>query len=326
MTRRQILAQLGALGLVAACAEVDPASYKNNAIFEIPSITPNEQHYVTSCCPTPTVDPDTWTLQILDRGVPVASLDYAFLLALEAREREHTLECIGAGPRNQKMSNAIWSGLPLREVLDLLGVDVDPAVTGMKWVSADEYSTHLPIEDLDDGPLWLVWLMNGEPLPARNGFPARLLVPGRYGMKNPKWILSLELVDAWYEGYWESRGWSDSAEYKPNTLVRFPRPDEVVNAGTIRFAGTAYAGRDPVVAVDVRYDGGPWEPAVLDYAPGLPDIWCVWHLDGFVTPGEHVVEARCTTASGAQSIDEDILVRDLTGYGGSMRSTFQVEG
>jgi hypothetical protein len=112
--------------------------------------------------------------------------------------------------------------------------------------------------------------------------------------------------------------------YRPNTFIRLPSEDEGLSPGMVRVTGTAYAGSDPVVAVDVRVDGGPWRPATLEYAPGEPDIWCLWSYTVFMMPGERTVEARCTTASGQQSAPADEVVRDLTGYNGSMSVTWRV--
>jgi hypothetical protein len=320
-SRREVL--VGAVGIAAVACDERGAGWVGEDTPVIPAITPNDEHYVTSCCGTPTVDAATWTLQLLDRGVPLVSLDLAALDALPTGDKEHTLECIGAGPRAQRISNAVWTGLPLRDVLAGLGVVVDPDVVALKWTCADGYSSALPVADLDL-PVWLVWRMNGAPIPPEHGFPVRVIVPGRYGMKNPKWVVSLELVDAAYAGFWESRGWSEEAVYRPNTFIRHPAEDEALAAGVVRVAGTAYAGSDPVVAVDVRVDGGPWWPATLEYAPGVPDVWCLWSFTTFLLPGQRTVEARCTTASGQQSVPSEEVVRDLTGYNGSMSVTWRV--
>ena len=67
--------------------------------------------------------------------------------------------------------------------------------------------------------------MNGVPLPTEHGYPVRLLVPGRYGMKNPKWITSIDFVDQPFTGYWDQQGWSKDAVYQTNALVHVPFAD-----------------------------------------------------------------------------------------------------
>lgn len=283
-------------------------------------ITPNEYFYVTSCCSNPEVDVSTWSLSIKNRGVEIASVDYATLTKLPARKKEHTLECIGAGPGFLGISNAIWTGLPLSEVFQALHVQVSPGTVEVVFRSIDDYSASIPMADLQK-PAWLVWLMNGVALPTEHGYPVRLLVPGRYGMKNPKWITSIDFVDQPFAGYWDQVGWSKEAVYQTNALLPFPIDD--VPAGEIVVKGTAFSGSDPIVSVEVSVDGGDWRPATLDYAPG-PDIWTLWHYDLTFEPGAHTVQARCTTRSGSKSDPSSNDSYYYDGYGGSDLVTFNV--
>jgi DMSO/TMAO reductase YedYZ molybdopterin-dependent catalytic subunit len=282
-------------------------------------ITPNDHFYITSCCSNPEVDAATWALSIKDRGVEIASIDYPTLTALPARRKEHTLECISAGPGYLAISNAVWTGLPLAEVFRAANVRVSEGTVEMVFTGTDGYDTSLPVSDLNK-PAWLVWLMNGVPLPTEHGYPVRLLVPGRYGMKNPKWITSIDFVDQPFTGFWDRLGWSKAAVYQTNTLLAVPAGD--VPAGELVISGTAFAGSDPIVSVEVSVDAGPWRKATLDYAPG-PNVWTLWHYDVVLAPDAHTVQVRCTTLSGSQS---DPSADDLDysdGYGGSDLLTFK---
>ncbi len=343
LTRRDLLAGAGATALLAACAEpaaapveaadaadssadaatglandatVDTASDVASGGPPIHPITENERFYITSCCATPTVDAATWTMTISDRGTLLATLDMAFLESLKPRDKEHTLECIGGGPHYQLISNAIWTGLPLPEILAAKGVQIPGDVAEMKITGLDEFSTGLPVTDLTL-PMWLVWRVNGAALPPEHGFPARLLVPNRYGMKNPKWVKALEFVAQTYIGFWESQGWSKTAYYRPNAYIRGPATASTAQIGPVQVFGTAFAGRDAIVKVDVRVDSGPWQTATLDYS-GVQDVWTLWHFDWQATAGNHTVQARCLTASGATSDENPEGSDALAGYNGSM--------
>ncbi len=312
----------GALDVAAADASVDAAVWPN----PIAAITSNADHYVTSCCEIPLIDPSSWTINLLDVGAPLGTIDWAFLTSLTAKNLEHTLQCISAGPDNLSISNAIWTGLPLKELMIARGIAIPSQRITLKIGAQDGYTTDLPVSDLE-APLWLMWKMNGEPIPAEHGFPARLVIPGRYGMKNCKWLTQIEFLDQPFLGQWEKTGWSDQAVYKANALILHPVLDQkLLNNQVFRIAGSAYAGADPVVAVAVRVDDGAWQQAVLDYAPGA-NRWVLWHLDWSAAGlGVHKVQARCTTAAGLISDDNADPMDELSGqgYGGSMSVLFKV--
>ena len=286
------------------------------------AITPNERWYVTSCCTTPQVDAASWVMTIKDRGKVLTTLDLPFLESLKPRDREHTLECISGGPAYNQISNGVWYGLPLPEILAAKGIQVPAGVTEMKMTALDGYATGLPTSDLAL-PMWLVWKLNGVPLPPEHGFPVRTLVPNRYGMKNPKWLKELEFVDQPFIGFWESQGWSKTAFYRPNAYIKGPASQALLKAGKNVVFGVAYAGRDPVVKVELRIDNGPWQPTTLDYF-AKQDVWTLWHFDWQADLGAHALQARCTTASGAMSEDNPEGSDPLSGYDGSMAISVSV--
>ncbi|MBM4344077.1 MAG: molybdopterin-dependent oxidoreductase [Deltaproteobacteria bacterium] len=301
----------------------DAASPYANEGVAISPLTKNPDHYITSCCPAPKPDAATWKLQFLDRGKPLTAFTLAELEALAALDREHTLECIGTGPGGQAISNAVWRGLPVDKLLATRGLQL-PKAAYLKVTALDGFSTGLPATDLAK-PLWVVWRMNGEPLPTDHGFPARMLVPGRYGMKNPKWLATLDFVDEPYLGYWEKLGWSDTALYQPNAFIAYPGDKSTLKVGLTRVQGTAYAGSDPIAKVEVRVNGGAWQPAVLDYQKG-PDVWTLWHFDLPLSAGTWTIQARCTAQSGKASDlnPEGSDPMAFEGYDGSMQVSVTV--
>jgi DMSO/TMAO reductase YedYZ molybdopterin-dependent catalytic subunit len=333
-SRRKFLEQCAlaaACAGVAACArdrspgapsqkDADASDTNPKTVTAYGPITPNDQFYITSCCGNPVVDSSTWLLSIMNRGTQIASVKYATLRNLTARKKEHTLECISAQQNYLAISNAIWTGLPLAEVFNAVGVAVPAGTLELVFRSVEGYSASLPVSDLDK-PAWLVWLMNGVELPPEHGYPVRLLVPGRYGMKNPKWITSIDFVDQPFTGYWDEMGWSKEAPYLTNALVHVPSSD--VPAGAIVANGTAFAGSDPVTSVDVSVDGGAWLPATLDYTPG-PDIWTLWHHDMVLAAGSHSLQARCTTKSGSHSNPSAYATDYLAGFDASGLINFDV--
>lgn len=297
-------------------------------VLLIDPITSNEDHYVYTVFPVPDLDPRTHRTSVKHEDTELASFDLAFVESLVLRDKEHTLQCIGSGPGNLAIGNAIWSGLPLLDVLGALGVEIPASAVGLRVIGADanlytaeHYHAGLPIELLETAPIWLAWRMNGEPLPLEHGAPYRLLVPGRYGVKNVKWPIEIALVDTPHVSFWTPLGWDENAVYKPNAFVISPADQVQLEAGQrTRFAGTAFAGTDPVIQVEISLDGGPCQEAVLDYSAG-PDIWVLWSWDWTASEGEHTLQVRCTTASGARSQPAPEGTNPWHGYDGSMQIT-----
>ena len=280
---------------------------------DLSPVTSNAEFYVTSI-DRPEVDRASWTLEIADGDTRLGTIDGAFLDSLTPRDTERTLECIGSAESNPAIGNAIWSGLPLPELLAEAGITLRADALQIVMTGAEGYKTALPRTDVDR-PMWLVWKMNGEDLPVEHGYPARLLSPGRYGTKNVKWITGLQLVDEPFTGYWELRGWSDDATYKANTFVLAPDSRTTVQGGAL-LLGTAFAGEDEIVSVQVSTDGGEtFVDAELTYQNG-PGVWTLWRYDWVAAPGDYVVIVRCTTASGATSNDDG--GGSLEGYDASM--------
>ena len=266
---------------------------------EIPPISENNGHYVTNYFGVANVDPCTWRLDVSIRGESVASLDLATIYAMSGLPKEHTLQCIESRPILMKMDNAVWTGRPLHELLEELGVTIDPALTGMRLISADSYEVGLPVSELEV-PIWLVWEMNGEPLPPEHGFPVRLLCPDRFGWQNVKQLIAIDFIEGdpmpAYQKIWQTHYVVQALIVHPESLALSPSGE------TIRLLGKAYGGSDPVVWVGISVDGGEtFEDAEITYAPG-PDRWTLWRFD-FTPPepGNYVFTSHARTASGVET-------------------------
>ncbi len=320
MNRRELVLKAGATLMVSGAAGCENITLVDEREGEtIDPVTSNELFYTYACCGPPAdLTNDNWVCSIQAGTTELAQLDTARLETFEVQEREHTLQCIGGNPSAQLISNAIWGGLPLRDVLDELGVEVPASAVGMRLVGHDDYHAGLPIEVLDAGPIWLVWEMNGEPMPFMHGAPARLLVPGHYGVKNLKWLKEIAFVNVPHVSYWTEFSWDEEAKYNANGFIATPADGITLRPeGSIRFIGTAHAGSDPVELVEIRLDDGPWEPATLDYNPGA-DRWTLWSWEWSPDNGDHTIKVRVTTASGAMSSDDPAGTDQFMGYDGSM--------
>lgn len=223
----------------------------------------------------PSVDGRTWKFAVKGKVERPYSLTLEGLRQLPAVEKPHTLMCISNEVGGELISNGTWKGVPLRAILEKAGIK--PGATELILRARDGYSDSFPLAAaLQDGTI-LAYEMNGQPLAKQHGFPARVLVTGIYGMKNVKWLSELEVADYDYKGYWESRGWSDTAIYKTFSRIDVPRAGAPLRAGARTWiAGVAFAGDRGVRAVEVSVDGGrSWQAARVKPAMGN-HTWVLW--------------------------------------------------
>ncbi|MDP9298074.1 MAG: molybdopterin-dependent oxidoreductase [Actinomycetota bacterium] len=238
-----------------------------------PLITPNAGFYVVDEeIIDPDVDAQTWRLSVggvVDRPF---ELTYDELLGTPAIEQYTTFECISNPIGGDLISNAKWTGVPLRDLLGRAGVR--PEAVEVVSRSIGGYSDSIPIEDAMRPDALVAIGMNGQTLPRAHGFPARLVVPGYYGMKQPKWLIDIEVVDRPYRGYWEARGWVKAAVVK--TMSRIDTVAQVAGGWTV--AGVAFAGDRGISKVEVSLDGGTtWREATLETAISK-ETWRRWRL------------------------------------------------
>lgn len=263
-----------------------------------PLVTPNEDFYrIDTALSIPRVDLDTWTLSFTGLVDSPFSLDYDELLALPMVERYVTLCCVSNPVGGELVGNAKWLGAPLRDLVEMAGVR--PEGTQLIGRSVDRFTVGFPTEAVFDGREALVAVgMNGEPLPLRHGFPARLVVSGLYGyVSATKWLSEVEFA-GWddFDAYWIPRGWAKEAPIKTQSRIDTPRQG-TVTAGINVIAGVAWAQSRGVERVEVQVDDGPWIEATLPDELSI-DSWRQWHLEHDLSPGRHEIAVRATDTTG----------------------------
>jgi hypothetical protein len=165
----------------------------------------------------------------------------------------------------------------------------------------DGYTESLPLSVVQDSPEILVaYMLNKQPLPTSHGFPARILIPGRYGMKGPKWLDAIELATGEANGYWEQQGWDHNAVVKTTSRLDLPGDGDIVKVGAIDVGGVAFGGKRGISKVEYSTDGGTsWIAAAFD-APLSRFTWVVWRATW--TPssrGSYTLKVRATDGSGS---------------------------
>jgi len=241
-----------------------------------PLVTPTANFYVVSKnFVDPTVNADAWKLEISGLVRTPLTLTYADVLALPTESRYVTLECISNEVGGELMSTALWTGGPLHAVLARAGVL--PGASTVVFTATDNYNESLTLEQAMEPTVLLAHTMNGAPLTPKHGFPARILTTGRYGMKNPKWVIKIELTNADYLGYWERRRWKPDAPVQTTARIDTPKRDgSPLPLAPVNLGGIAFAGDRGISRVEVSADGGAhWLSARLE--PALsPFTWVRW--------------------------------------------------
>jgi DMSO/TMAO reductase YedYZ molybdopterin-dependent catalytic subunit len=219
------------------------------------------------------------------------------LIALPMFEQYVTIACVSNEVGGDLVGNAKWTGVRLREVLDMAGVPA--SATQLVGRSVDGWTAGMPtawVMDPAREPMIAV-KMNDEPLPPNHGYPARLIVPGLYGyVSATKWLKELELTTLEeFDGYWVPLGWAKEAPILTQSRIDTPRGG-TVPAGRVPIAGIAWAPDRGISRVEVAVDG-TWRKAGLS-APISDATWVQWVYDWDAQPGRHVIQVRATDGRG----------------------------
>ncbi len=250
-----------------------------------------------------TVSRDAWQLQLGGQVRQPLILKWADLQSLPLVEQMHTLECIGNPVGGRLFGNLVWQGVRLRDVLAL--AEPTKVSDHLMMSGADEYFTCVPLDLALDERSLLAFSVGGEPLPNAHGYPARVLLPGVYGQKQPKWVTALEAVTGPHPGTWERKGWSDTAVIQINSRIDYPPDGSRIPAGeALPISGVAFADTSGVARVEVSADGGEsWSDAARFPGP-TARVWTTWQWEwARPTSGQHVIKARATSGAGQTQVD-----------------------
>jgi DMSO/TMAO reductase YedYZ molybdopterin-dependent catalytic subunit len=171
--------------------------------------TTQQDMFVLNIGAVPEINADQWRLKVGGKVDRELTLDYDDILGMPQETVFATLETISNPPGGSLIGNAVFTGVPLTHVLERAGVG--SAAQEVVFYCEDGYSTSITMQEASDTGVLLAYKMNARTLLPEHGYPVRLVVPEKFGMKWPKWITDIQLVDYDYRGYWEQRGWSDYA-------------------------------------------------------------------------------------------------------------------
>ena len=309
--RRRLLGTLpvtiGAISLGVLAFRLLPDWYQ--AIFNppeaglrgpAPEITPVDNFYVVSKnFSDPVVDAQGWSLTVgglVDKPMKLSLTD---LQALAGGTEYVTMECVSNDVGGGLMSTGSFTGVRLSDILTLAAAR--PQGTWVAFTARDGYSESIPVSLVRGAPEIIVaYDLDGAPLPMSHGFPARIVIPGHYGMKGPKWLDRIDLVTHESGGYWEQQGWDHNAIVKTTARIDSPSDGAVIKLGPVTLSGVAFAGTRGISKVEVSTDGGATWSSAPFRAPLSTLTWVLWTTDWTpTTEGAYRIMARATDGMGA---------------------------
>jgi len=283
----------------AATFSYDGTQYKGRIVQPI---TPNDLFYcVTKNVIDPRVNVDLWHLEVNGLVQNPATYRFQDLKGFNQVEQETTLMCISNGLDAGLISNAVWKGITLRDLIDPAGPMAD--AQRVRLFGVDNYTDTIPLEKALDPTTLLVSAMNGVDLPHRHGYPLRAIVPGYFGEKHVKWLTRIELTGDDAKGFYETQGWGP--DFMTPTRSRIDAPDHESRFslgqlnGPIEVKGIAFGGDRGISRVEISDDNGEtWTDANIHYA-GTKLTWALWSYDWRPDgPDDYTLVVRATDGKG----------------------------
>lgn len=299
-------------------------------------ITPVDDHYVRSHFAVPRVDVASWALQVRGAVGQPQAFTLAQLGTLPSVSRVVTLECAGNGRtylqpavsgvqwERGAVSTAEWTGVRLADLLAKAGMATDATRIVFEGLDRGEvkntpfpsgpitFHRSLSVREALERDVLVAWTINGQPLPPAHGAPARLIVPGCYGMASVKWLSAIEPIRGEFGSFWETTDYAywDRSSGRPlrrpvmglqvKSLIARPSAGARVARGASTVVTGAAWSDGAVTRVEISTDGGTtWADAEL-VDPETPHTWRRWRYrwQAPSSAGEAVLMARATDARG----------------------------
>ena len=318
-------------------------------------VMPNARFYVRNHFQLPRLDPSTWRLHVGGLVDRPSSLSLRELGHMRSETRVVTLECAGNGRSmldppvaGEKwnlgaVSTAEWTGVPLVEILDRVGVR--PEARQVLFRGADAGTVHgqagtiryersLELDDARSSEVLLAYAMNGEPLPIQHGYPLRLIVPGWYAVTSVKWLTEIEVIGQAFRGHFQTDSyfyeWERDGQVvrepvklqRVRSLITEPSGGQELERGAVAIRGVAWSGSAVMARVEVSVGGGAWQEARL-VGERKRHSWQWWELlTRIEQAGTITIRARATDLAGRTQPESPEWNR--LGYGNNAVQDVQV--
>ena len=149
---------------------------------------------------------NTWRLEVYGEIEKPTTFSFKELKAKPSVISVSDFHCV----EGWSILNNKWEGIPFKTITET--VKLEENATHATFECDDGYTTSLPLSELLKDNVLLAYKLNDKPLPPERGGPLRLIIPNKYAYKSPKWIRKIKFTSKPELGYWESRGYSNTAD------------------------------------------------------------------------------------------------------------------
>jgi DMSO/TMAO reductase YedYZ molybdopterin-dependent catalytic subunit len=285
-------------------------------------VTPADQFFVRDHFPEPDLSIRDWQLGVEGRVSRPLTLTFSDLLESQAVKQASLLECAGNGERGGAVSMGVWEGVPLSRLLERAGADrsgdviLEGADSGRLLPNSPvtPYSRIVPREKAWASDGLVAFKLNGRFLPLHSGFPARVILPGWYGMDSVKWLRRIVVqapgekpsgddesgMSRLYSKIWKHQELVRITAILVKSVINSPGEGARLLAGVQPVSGYAWTGSGTVRRVEISVDGGSiWRDAKLE-TPLEPFSWVRWSYAWQATSGNHRLLSRAEDSAGNQ--------------------------
>jgi DMSO/TMAO reductase YedYZ molybdopterin-dependent catalytic subunit len=325
MTRREWM-MLASVGLTSAsslhASEPMNLSYPLRTVDGV--LTAPNLLFVRDHFSEPDVSLDTWELQIDGQVQRPYKLGFADLVELPGKKVETVLECAGNAAGGSAVSNGFWEGVPISSLLDAAQPAPNAAFVLLEGADSGKlvqdgpalpYAQLVPLAKCREALSLVAFKYNDLTLPKRNGFPARALFPGWYGMDSVKWLRRITVLSAddretvfhksgmtrLYNRVTATNGALHAARLNSiqvKSVLAWPADGMKLPAGRHVIWGFAWSGTGAVRHLSISLDGGKsWNPAKLG-VQSETSSWARWNYGWEARPGDYILMSRASDATG----------------------------
>jgi DMSO/TMAO reductase YedYZ molybdopterin-dependent catalytic subunit len=301
------------------------------------TITAPNLFFVRDHFSEPEVSLERWKLRIEGQVERPYELGFADLVEMPSKRVEAVLECAGNGPNGSAVSNGVWEGVPILWLLDAAQPATDASYVLLEGADSGRllqdgpplpYSQVVSMQQCREPSSLIAFKYNDLTVPKRNGFPARALFPGSYGMNSVKWLRRIAVLRAneqhtifdasgmnrLYNRVTRQNGGEQItrvSSIQVKSAIAWPTDGLKLPAGRYSVWGFAWSGKGAIRQLSISVDGGKqWSPAKL-LAQASPHSWVRWSYEWNAKPGDYALMSCAEDAGGSkQPLARDAARKD----------------